>query len=564
MLSSRSANRESSLDRIHPPGLDDEDEEDQYLISCRCESAKVISTLLSCLKHITTSARHINANNSSRSTSSQRRSHGSSSSRLVSSSSGQPAHSLQPVTVFCSPTSLTFHLYNTSKQIQASVDINANFFSDFSVATTTNDDDDRVVGGEFCVNLSTLLECLHSLGTHNLDKTKLCFSYNTTQDIFKMELLEESGILSTATIPGMVSPHMDENDIDDDDDDHDLRYNALAHSFQSSPISARMIVKSDPLRELVSELDFVTGGTMAEVSLGVEGFKIRVVGYLGECQIVLPAKGNHVVCVEVRPPSETMRTGNGAVNRTSAADSKTFTYPLHSFLESMRGLDIADETCITMNMTGMMAIQHQVLDSTVSDTPSFVDFILCCMQDELDDDETMESASVGIFHASPVPGQNSVVSSFSTQGHASVVSQTKPDVNAGDSDSDDDSPVFRLGRRVASSTDRHLFGALTTDATEHPASKRVQERVLPRRRPRSSRGAQVHKKNRFATIEQHKNNESDDQKDASQDAGSDDDDDMDGFSSYAARSPLDRYRRRPANEDDGGCSSPELVYGKQH
>jgi Repair protein Rad1/Rec1/Rad17 len=464
------------------------------------------------------------------------------------------------VTVFCSPTSLTFHIYNASKQIQASVDINANFFSDYSVATTTNDDNDHIVGGEFCVNLSTLLECLHSLGTHNLDKTKLCFSYNTSQEIFKMELLEESGILSTATIPGMVSPHLDEND----DDDYDLRYNALAHSFQSSPISARMIVKSGSLRELVSELEFVTGGTMAAVSLGLDGFKIGVFGYLGECQIVLPPKGNHVVCVEVRPSSEVGRTGSGTSVSSFSTDSKTWTYPLHSFLESMRGLDIADETCITMNTAGMMAIQHQVLDSTVSDSPSFVDFILCCIQDEEDDGETMESASVGILPSSPVPVQNSAVPFFSTQDHASVVTQTKPVHSGMNGESDDDSPVPALGRRDVSSSDRRFLSALTTDATEHSATKRVQDRVLPRRRPRSSRSSQAHKMNRFSTIEHNKEHYSDAQKDASQDWGSDDDDNMDGFSSYAARCPLGRYRRRPAYDDDGGCSSPELVYGKQH
>lgn len=37
-------------------------------------------------------------------------------------------------------------------------------------------------------------------------------------------------------------------------------------------------------------------------------------------------------------------------------------YPINSLLQGMRGLDIANETCISINENGMVAIQHQVLD----------------------------------------------------------------------------------------------------------------------------------------------------------------------------------------------------------
>jgi hypothetical protein len=569
---------------------DDDDENNEYLISCRCESAKVISTLLSCLKHVNSTRPSAQRNTTNTSnghirSSSQRRVSNSTSrfgSSTVSSSSSLVT--LQPVTIFCSPTTLTFHILNTSKQIQASVDISANLFSDYSVASTTNNNNSNnnndpnqedwatAAGGEFCVNLSTLLECLHSLGTHNLDKTKLCFSYNTTQDIFKMELLEESGILSTAAIPGMLSPHLD----DDNHDDINLRTNSLAHSFRLSAISARIIVKSESLHELVAELDFVAGGTMATVSLGIDGLKIRVVGYLGECQVVLPPKGNHVVSIEI-PPTDTATAGGTAASHTLSPPT-LWTYPLHALMESMRGLDIAEETCITMNTGGMMAIQHQVLDNTISDTPSFVDFILCCMHDDDDDNEnddhhiatetTNQRATLCDLHDNPVS-----TCTIPNQPTARIVSQMKC-FNADDTNSDD-SHALSTARPSA----ERLFGSVMAEREPLPnplASPigSIGIEVLPvHRRRRSSRSAQIrpppYKKNRFQAIVQKKKTKRGidwDDEDESQDGRRNSDDDEEAIDATVAPSspsrPKSRYRRQ--EEIDDGCSSPELLYGQQH
>jgi hypothetical protein len=46
----------------------------------------------------------------------------------------------------------------------------------------------------------------------------------------------------------------------------------------------------------------------------------------------------------------------------------------------MRGLDIAEETCLTINEMGMMAIQHQVLDQ--EGQANFVDFLMASLEDD--------------------------------------------------------------------------------------------------------------------------------------------------------------------------------------
>lgn len=64
-------------------------------------------------------------------------------------------------------------------------------------------------------------------------------------------------------------------------------------------------------------------------------------------------------------------------------------YHLYSLLQGMRGLDIAQETCISINANGMIAIQHQVLDVIGSSEANFIDFLMSAVQE---DDEHSQSS----------------------------------------------------------------------------------------------------------------------------------------------------------------------------
>jgi hypothetical protein len=65
-------------------------------------------------------------------------------------------------------------------------------------------------------------------------------------------------------------------------------------------------------------------------------------------------------------------------------------YHLYSLLQGMRGLDIAQETCMSINSNGMIAIQHQVLDVVGSSEANFIDFLMCAIQE--DDDNHSQSS----------------------------------------------------------------------------------------------------------------------------------------------------------------------------
>eukprot|EP00978_Attheya_sp_CCMP212_P000865 scaffold1856_cov56-Attheya_sp.AAC.4 len=82
----------------------EEEEDDGVLFSCRCESAKSVTTLLSCLKQV--------AGENKRGAEGGR-----------SAAGGSTSNKVQHATVFCGPTAITFHVHGRSRQSQSSVDM---------------------------------------------------------------------------------------------------------------------------------------------------------------------------------------------------------------------------------------------------------------------------------------------------------------------------------------------------------------------------------------------------------------------------------------------------------
>ena len=247
--------------------------------------------------------------------------------------------------------------------------------------------------------MTTVIECLHILGTSNLDRTTLCLSYDRSQAIFKVELLEEHGhnnsigssLLSTCAIPGMAVP-----DEDDEDDEDNNNYSgpkststSLAVAFRNSAVVARAILSSSYLRPAIQELMDIPGASCCTIYLSPDGIEMGCIGFNDECGVSLPYRANNnaangnfeandcetpaFISIECNPPQPC-----------------TNSYPLHSFIQGMRALEIANETCISVNEIGMIAIQHQVLDKVGKGEPNFVDFIMSSMEDSDDEIENEE------------------------------------------------------------------------------------------------------------------------------------------------------------------------------
>ena len=306
-----------------------EDEEDTLLFSCRCESARAVSTLLSSLRHM---GKSVSASND---TSADR--------------SGLSGSKSQLCYVYVTGNGVTFHVHGLGRQSQATADMQSGLFSDYYVSSEKILIDDEnggepkeetITGGEFCVDLSTVLKCITVLGQASLDKAKIAMSYDRETCIFRLEL-EENGVISTCAILGSVADDNDEND--------GQSQMGLAVAFRRDKVVARAIVKSDYLKEAVSELVDMknAGASFCTVGFGVDRIEMGAAGHSGECLVHLPKNPDIFVSLQCEPPNEHYARS----------------YPLHSFLQGMRGLDIAHETCMTLNAKGMIAIQHQVLDT---------------------------------------------------------------------------------------------------------------------------------------------------------------------------------------------------------
>ena len=464
----------------------EEEEESQLLFSCQCDSARTVADLLSCLRRVVTS----NVSSSTWSEgvgasggggggniggSTQRTAHTQSTAAAVAVAGGT-ANKIQHATVYAGPNGLTFHVqHGLARQSQCSVDLPKGLFREYFVgeeevwledsdveSTTDNMTSSSsqqggrtkeiIHGGEFSVNLTTVLECFSVLSRNNksvqsmtkgsnhngsgsssgrnkqslnseyaaLDRVPLCMSYDRATATFHLEFLEGGhiggsgdarnmggGCLVTCEVPGVaVSDDVDDGPDDDDEmDNHNSlssnNTSGLAAAFRSSPLISRAILYSDALQAAVAELYDVPGASIVQVTLSNEGMELGTVGPRSEVWVNVPY---HKRQTGMYVGMECYKTNNDPFGTQSASPTLIRKYPLGAFLTGMRGLDIGCETCISVNSRGMMAIQHQVAKDGYTDTstanvrPSFVDFIMTCIEDNDDDDEglSQENISQGV------------------------------------------------------------------------------------------------------------------------------------------------------------------------
>ena len=414
---------------VTPP--DATDETNGLLFSCLCESVRPIVTLLSCLRSVSVSG----GGGSGSSLASMQ---GATQSLLTATndrrmtqgtaSGATRGSKMQYASVFCSEKGLTFMVYGVGKQSRATVELQAGLFSEFQVSEQSiivddghGDDEEKtevIKGGEFGINLTTVIGCLCVLGPSSLNRTKLSLSYDVSAAIFKIELLEQTGltmggsgvIISNCAIPGMSV----EDDFDDDEVGHE---SGLDYAFRSEPIVARARLQSEFLKNAISELTEVAGAVSVTVGISKVGLELATFGHSTECHVVVPYAGNH-------PEIFLSLVGiDDAIHARS--------YPMASILSAMRGLEIANETCVSMNGNGMIAIQHQVVDKIGNGDPCYVDFIMGCLQDSDEDSEMEEDSNPTTFiRQTQASNQSSERNEFSPGNvDAEGESQTCPSVS---------------------------------------------------------------------------------------------------------------------------------------
>lgn len=567
------------------------------LFSCRCESARPVFTLLSCLRNVS-----LSTNAGAGPTLSSLHEATSSILNPIPSSSGPSAggsnrRKIQYATVFVSDTSITFQVHGLGKQSRATVDMQAGLFSEYYVAEqqvliedddqAENDDENDekstqrmeiIKGGEFGINLFTLLECLSVLGPNSLDRTTLCLSYDSQEAIFKIELLEQnyggglssssaaalsgngggSGVvISNCAIPGMAVA-------DNDDDENGDGYLTLDHAFRSHPVLARARIKSDFLKDAITELTDVSGSTAASIGISKLGLEFTAFGHSTECHVVVPYIGNHP---EIFVSLEGVVGGGGGENVIHERN-----YPLHSILSAMRGLEIASETCITINGNGMVAIQHQVLDQVGNGDPNYVDFIMCCLEGDYDEhDEQVDNSGVSMsatqqsnmsFVVQDEGGQLSNSQGLSYEESDIIVEKRMQHL-----DSQTDNMNISTNSNTESQNGQQTTSLFGTVADISAASENTNNRSLSFNRRSNGEENKITRTNshnsprKRRALQQHSQIEST-QSGAEESEFEEEEHSLDVTATVASAS----FRRRSTrgNEVEDPSSSPQLMYGDTH
>merc|ERR1712039_532040 len=91
-------------------------------------------------------------------------------------------------------------------------------------------------------------------------------------------------------------------------------------------------------------------------------------------------------------------TNQGFVSLEAPSEYVFCTYPLHQLSQVFCGLEIADETCLTINASQMLATQHQVMDpsaqmkhnQSINVEPNYVHFIIASINDPSFEDRCEE------------------------------------------------------------------------------------------------------------------------------------------------------------------------------
>ena len=383
--------------------IDDDNEGDQHekddaLMVCRCETPKLLVDLLQSFSKNGGWSRNSNGSgtysggNSSKVGGSGSGSGGATqaSQRLVDGSSS--TNKLHPMTVFCTRNGLTIHSQSSNKQFQASMELPATLFSYFRLMSppdsnnrknkkdannkdtgngnNDDDDDDDDISHDFTIHWQTFMQCLNVLmiGTggdkihaSSYNSSSLTMSYHTSTEVLRLEWEGghrmsggSSTVVATAAVPGLNPPPAEEAA-------------ELSLAFGQSPIRARWLCPS-ARHELsdAKELDYVPGATTVlvrflrrgegtdenENNCTINGPTLRLStrGHSGRVKIDIPAS------IEFSIDSNHVQ-GEGDNNANKIA----YTYSLAGWRQALQPLELARETCLSVNNAGILAIQHQLL-----------------------------------------------------------------------------------------------------------------------------------------------------------------------------------------------------------
>mmetsp|Transcript_25953 Transcript_25953/g.65220 ORF Transcript_25953/g.65220 Transcript_25953/m.65220 type:complete len:280 (+) Transcript_25953:94-933(+) len=225
------------------------------------------------------------------------------------------------------------------RNVQASMLVPRALFQDFSYRLN------EVI--EFKVVLSALVECLNLFGPTDT-RTMLELSLPASRE--KLVLTLTNGSVLTLV----------ELRILDSDGTADLQFNAL-------PILNKVIMRSDTLKEVLSELDWSNDAMVLLLSPDDPFFRISTVGPSASFQIDFPKDAD-------------------VFEHFSCTQTQQTTYKLRFLQPCLKALAAASKTQVRVNQQGMLNLRHMVVVEH-HQLNVFIDFFIACSDLDSDDED---------------------------------------------------------------------------------------------------------------------------------------------------------------------------------
>jgi hypothetical protein len=198
----------------------------------------------------------------------------------------------------------------------------------------------------FAVNLNSVLDCLQIFGTSS-GTVSVTMSYSEVECLFKL-CLEEAGVITMCELPTLYEGSEGSS-------------RGIALAYKASQEACSLIFKSEGLREALSDLLDVSGAASVKVELlseqGARLLRMTSEGSAGSCSLDFPEDSSVFVAFETQSQGY-------------------WHFAIGPFTLGMRGLHFARETCLRLNVEGILCLQHQVTVVESGERTGYIDFLL--------------------------------------------------------------------------------------------------------------------------------------------------------------------------------------------
>lgn len=237
-----------------------------------------------------------------------------------------------------------------AKCVQTNAFIKADLFQEFMLRPGRGDED-GTDDLSFSVNLGVVLECLNMFGGvgvgENLGSApslKICYAgYGHPLVLY----LEEQGVVTDCQVKTREAEE------------------CLDFNFANAKIISKVIMNSDYLKEVFSELDTSSEYIQFCVSPGTPNFQIRTMGPAGDCNVDVP-------------------NSSDMVELFTSSNTSSARYKLAMLRHGIRPLGLSEKVSIRMDERDFLCLQYMV---RTDDGPAFLEFY-CAPEEDLPDRET--------------------------------------------------------------------------------------------------------------------------------------------------------------------------------